>query len=248
MHGLTLHAPGDLRHESVPEPSLRQPTDAIVRVLKTAICGSDLHGYNGREAGLDPGTVVGHEFVGEVIDVGSEVVTLQRGVQVVGAFSTSCGQCRACRAGLTARCSIGGEVFGWVSDGVGLAGAQAEYLRVPLADGTLVAIPDDLDAERALFAGDVLSTGLFCAESGGASPGNIVVVLGAGPVGLAAAMAGLYTLVLAWDYPRDYFELTIPDGNVWGVALGAVAAAGALIVAIPLIVPGIRMAKQVDNA
>ncbi|MCP3920418.1 MAG: alcohol dehydrogenase catalytic domain-containing protein [bacterium] len=189
MHALTLHAPGDVRHESVPDPVLRLPSDTIVRVLKTAVCGSDLHGYHGREIGLDPGTIVGHEFVGEVLEVGEQVRSVRPGDVVVGAFSTSCGNCVACNRGLTARCLAGGEVFGWVSSGTGLQGAQAERVRVPLADGTLVKCPPELDLELALLAGDVLSTGLFCAEAGGVGPGQTVVVLGAGPVGLAAVMA-----------------------------------------------------------
>ena len=172
----------------VPDPVLTGPGDALVRVTHTSVCGSDLHPYHGREAGLDPGTVVGHEFLGEVIEVGSGVEGFSAGDVVVSPFSTSCGSCAPCLEGLTSRCERG-QLFGWVAGGTGLQGAQAEYVRVPLADATLVAAPAGLDPEAALLAGDVLSTGLFCAESGGVGAGSVVAVVGCGPVGLMCVLA-----------------------------------------------------------
>ena len=188
MKALTFHGPETLRVESVPDPVVEAPTDVLVRVELTAICGSDLHVYHGREVGQDPGTTMGHEFLGEIVEVGSAVSSFAAGDVVVSPFSTSCGACFFCERGLTARCESG-AVYGWVSDGVGLQGAQAEYVRVPLADSTLVRAPADLPRELVLLAGDVLSTGFFCAESGGVGPGCTVAVLGCGPVGLMAVLA-----------------------------------------------------------
>jgi len=183
MRALTFQEPGSVSIDRVDDPALVEPSDVIVRVDLGAICGSDLHVYRGHEQGLDPGTVMGHEFLGEVVETGAET-QLAVGEMVVSPFTTSCGRCFYCASGLTARCERG-ELFGWVEGGVGLHGSQAEYVRVPLADSTLVPVPAALGAEsEALFAGDVLSTGLFCADNGGVRPGASVVVLGCGPVGL----------------------------------------------------------------
>ena len=186
MKAVTFQAPEAVRVEEVPDPALRAPTDAIVRVSVSAICGSDLHVYHGRERGLDRGTVLGHEFVGEVVEVGAGVA-LARGTRVVSPFTTSCGACWYCERGLTARCTRG-ELFGWVEKGRGLHGAQAELVRVPFADATLVPT-GALDPETALFAGDVFSTGLSTAESAGVGPETVVAVIGCGPVGLSACLA-----------------------------------------------------------
>ena len=188
MRALTWHGPRDVRVETVDDPRIEAPTDVIVRVGSTAICGSDLHIYHDREKGQDPGTVMGHEFVGQVADVGRAVRGLESGVLVVSPFSTSCGACFYCERGLTARCERG-AVYGWVSRGVGLQGAQAEYVRVPLADTTLVRVPGALDAELALLCGDVLATGAYAADLAGAGPGLSCVIVGAGPVGLMAVVA-----------------------------------------------------------
>lgn len=186
MKAITLHAPRDLRVETAPDPELCDPRDAIVRVTRTAICGSDLHVYHGRETGLDAGTVMGHEFVGVVVEAGP-AAGFAPGDAVVSPFTTSCAACAPCRQGLTSRCEQG-QLFGWVEGGRGLHGAQAEYVRVPLADTTLMALPADLSADEALLCGDVLATGFFCAQQGGARAGATVVVLGCGPVGLMAVV------------------------------------------------------------
>lgn len=185
MKALTFQAPYDLLYAEVADPVAESAADAVVRVDLTAVCGSDLHVYRGHETGLDRGTVMGHEFLGEVVECGPEVAGLSVGDRVVSPFTTSCGSCFYCERGLTARCLEGG-LFGWVEGGKGLHGVQAEYVRVPLAATTLVRVPEGLDPEVALLAGDVLSTGYFCAESGGAAPGEVVAVLGCGPVGLCA--------------------------------------------------------------
>lgn len=189
MQALTFHGPGDVRCERVDDPEILHPKDAIVRVELAAICGSDLHVWRGHEVGLDAGTVLGHEFMGEVVALGSEVRGLQLGDRVVCPFSTSCGACRSCRGQLSSRCEHG-QLFGWVAAGAGLQGTQAEYARVPLAQGSLVRLPEDLPEglapEAALLVGDVLSTGYFCADAARIRPESDVLVLGCGPVGLMA--------------------------------------------------------------
>ena len=187
MNALTFQGKEQIKHKSVPDPVLKEPTDVILRVEVTAICGSDLHIYHGRETGLDAGTVMGHEFVGEVVELGSGVKSLKKGDVVVCPFTTSCGECRHCRRGLTARCEKG-EFFGWVKGDKGLHGGQAEYVRVPLADGSLVAVPEGAKKEEALLAGDILSTGYFCADMADISKDSVVAVLGCGPVGLMAIL------------------------------------------------------------
>ncbi len=188
MKAITFDAVNSVRVLDVPEPRLQGPKDALVRVRLAAVCGSDLHVYHGREAGLDRGTVMGHEFLGEVLEVGAEVEGLVPGEVVVSPFTTSCGVCFYCERGLTSRCEQG-ELFGWLEGGRGLDGVQAELVRVPLADTTLVRVPAGAREEEALLAGDVLSTGFFCAESAGAGPHNSLAVVGAGPVGLMAVVA-----------------------------------------------------------
>jgi len=188
MNGLVFHGVRDVRVERVPDPRIVEPTDAIVRVERAAVCGSDLHVWGGRERGLDPGTVLGHEFVGQVVEVGSDVRRFGGGARVVSPFTTSCGVCFFCASGLTARCARS-QLFGWVAGGQGLQGGQAELVRVPLADSTLVALPEAVPAETALLLGDVLPTGWYCAERAGVAPGGTYAVVGCGPVGLMAVVA-----------------------------------------------------------
>ena len=209
MKGIAFHAPFELACESVPDPRLEDATDALVQVDLAAICGSDLHVYRGVERGLDRGTVLGHEFLGTIVEVGSAVRAWKTGQRVVSPFSTSCGSCFQCRRGLTSRCEQS-QLFGWVQGGRGLHGGQAERVRVPLADSTLVAVPPDVPEEEALLAGDVLSTGFHCAENGGVARGDLVCVLGCGPVGLAAVIGALdlgAREVLAVDSIAERLEL-----------------------------------------
>jgi threonine dehydrogenase-like Zn-dependent dehydrogenase len=188
MLALTFQGKARVAVERVKDPGVELPTDAIVKNRLTAICGSDLHVYLERERGIEPGTVMGHEFLGEVIEVGKDVSGLRAGDVVASPFTTSCGRCFYCARGLTARCTEG-ELFGWVAAGQGLQGAQAEYVRVPLAQSTLVRLPSGIDEESALFLGDILSTGFFCAELAGVGPGTVAAVIGCGPVGLFAVLA-----------------------------------------------------------
>lgn len=185
MHALTFEAVETIRYSTVPDPVLLSPSDVIVKVNLAGICGSDLHIYHGRETGLDKGTVMGHEFVGEVVDTGSEVKKFRTGDRVLSPFTTSCGECFYCHIGLTCRCEKG-SLYGWVEQGAGLHGAQAEYVRVPMADSTLVPLSHDLTQEEGLLMGDVFSTGFFCADNVNIQPDGLYVVIGCGPVGLMA--------------------------------------------------------------
>lgn len=186
MRALVFEGIREIACSTVPDPALLEPGDVLVRVRAAAVCGSDLHVYRGLETGLDAGTVMGHELAGEVVEAGT--TRFRPGDLVVSPFTTSCGDCFYCRMGLTARC-VRGQLFGWVEKGRGLHGVQAEYVRVPLADSTLVGIPEGTPPEEALFAGDILATGWFGAESAGAGPGKNVAIVGCGPVGLMAVIA-----------------------------------------------------------
>lgn len=180
-----------LAYEDAPDPELVDPGDAIVEVSVAGVCGSDLHPYFGRERGLDVGTVMGHEFVGHVVEVGTGVTELAVGDRVVAPFTTNCGACFFCHRGLTSRC-VHGQLFGWVERGRGLHGGQAEFVRVPYADATLVRVPDTLkDDALGLLAGDILSTAMFGAEMADVQDGDLVVVIGCGPVGVLAVRAAL---------------------------------------------------------
>ncbi len=170
------------------EPSVLEPDDAIVEVEICGLCGSDLHPYSGRERGLDAGTTMGHEFTGRVVAAGAEVRRFRPGDPVLSPFSTSCGTCGPCRRGLSARCTRG-NLFGWVEGARGLEGAQAGYVRVPLADATLLARPTDLSPLEALLLGDVVSTGFYAVDRAGVGPGSRVAVIGLGAVGLSAVLA-----------------------------------------------------------
>jgi threonine dehydrogenase-like Zn-dependent dehydrogenase len=171
-----------------PEPELLSDRDAIVLVELAGLCGSDLHVYLGREIGIEPGTVMGHEFVGRVERVGGAVRGISPGDRVASPFSTSCGACYFCTRGLSSRCTEG-RLFGWVERGVGLQGGQAPRVRVPFADTTLFPLPDDLDLPEALLLCDVLPTGYYCARMAQVDEGGTFAVIGAGPVGLMAVLA-----------------------------------------------------------
>jgi 2-desacetyl-2-hydroxyethyl bacteriochlorophyllide A dehydrogenase len=187
MRAVTFQSPGEVRIEERPEPELQAPDDAIVRVELTGICGSDLHIYHGRVP-IEPGFVIGHEYVGTVVAAGPEVTRVSEGDRVLGCFLTACGECFFCRRGLFHKCDEG-RVFGHGKLLGGLQGAQAEQLLVPHANLTLRPIPDGVSDEVALFAGDVMGTGWHAVEDAGLTEGETAVVLGLGPVGLCAVQA-----------------------------------------------------------
>jgi len=179
---------GEVRVQDLADPVLESPSDAIVKVSVAGLCGSDLHPFFGREVGLDSGTVMGHEFIGEVVATGDDVQQVAVGTRVCAPFTTNCGHCYFCDAGLTSRC-INGQLFGWRQNGKGLHGGQSALVRVPHADGTLMKIPDGISDEAALLLGDNLSTGRFAADMAGVSSTGTFGVIGCGTVGLLAIAA-----------------------------------------------------------
>jgi threonine dehydrogenase-like Zn-dependent dehydrogenase len=193
----------------VPDPVLLEPSDAIVRVGLTAICGSDLHLYHGK-APLEPGDTIGHEAIGVVDAVGSSVKRFAPGDRVVVSFDIACGDCWFCRKGQTQLC----EDFGFLGYGVfggSLGGAQAELLRVPVADVNLLAVPEGLEDDRALFVGDALTTGVYAAGLAEISDGDIVAVVGAGPVGFFCAQAALPSAASVLALDLDPSRLSIAE-------------------------------------
>jgi len=187
VRAVVLDRVGRVRVAEVAEPAITEPDDAIVRVTLTAICGSDLHFLHGK-APIDPGDVLGHEAVGVVEAVGDGVEDVAPGDRVVVAFTIACGACWFCTHGQTQLCehhrTLGAGTFGG-----NLAGAQAERVRVPAADTNLLPLPADLSDERALFVGDILTSGLYAATLAAPEPGAVVAVVGAGPVGYFCAQA-----------------------------------------------------------
>ncbi|MDP4261774.1 MAG: alcohol dehydrogenase catalytic domain-containing protein [Bacteroidota bacterium] len=188
MQALTFGGKEIIEYSTVKDPGLLHPSDVIVKITMAGICGSDLHIYHGRETGLDHGTVMGHEFTGIVEEAGADVKKFKKGARVLSPFTTSCGECFYCRIGLTCRCEKG-NLFGWVEKGHGLHGAQAGYIRVPMADSTLLPLSADLDEKKGLLLGDVFSTGYFCADNAGIKPSAVYAVIGCGPVGLMTILA-----------------------------------------------------------
>ena len=187
-----------VRVEDVPDPKILNARDAIVRITKTAICGSDLHLYNGFIPTMRRGDVIGHEFMGEVVELGSAVKNLQVGDRVVVPFPIACGHCSQCDRELYSLCEnsnpnawMAEKMWGYSPCGIfgyshmlgGYAGGQAEYARVPFADIGPIKVPDNLTDEQVLFLSDIFPTGYMSAEAGGIQPGDIVAVWGCGPVG-----------------------------------------------------------------
>jgi threonine dehydrogenase-like Zn-dependent dehydrogenase len=186
MRATLIYGAGDVRVENVPDPSIKQPTDALVRVVRACICGSDLHPYHSMSPSEGPARI-GHEFIGLVEDIGREVTTVKKGDLVVAPFAWSDGTCEFCREGLHTSCLHGGF---WANGDVD--GGQGEAVRVPLADGTLVKLPVGEDSEllpSLLTLSDVLGTGYHAAVKGGVSERTKVTVIGDGAVGLLAVLS-----------------------------------------------------------
>ncbi|MCA1992563.1 MAG: glutathione-dependent formaldehyde dehydrogenase [Coleofasciculus sp. S288] len=188
----------DVRVETVPDPTIINPRDAIVKITSTAICGSDLHLYNGYIPTMESGDILGHEFMGEVVELGSDVGNIKIGDRVVIPFPIACGGCFFCQQKLTSLCDnsnpnawIAEKLMGYSPSGIfgyshmlgGYAGGQAEYARVPFADVGLFKIPDGLADEQVLFLTDIFPTGYMAAENCNIQPGDVVAVWGCGPVG-----------------------------------------------------------------
>ncbi|KAJ1995272.1 hypothetical protein GGI25_002288 [Coemansia spiralis] len=212
MKAAIFKQPYEVAYADIARPSDPQEGEAIVRVMACGLCGSDLHPYRGAEKGLQPGTVCGHEFAGVIEQVGAGV-SLAPGTRVAASFTTACGQCWFCTHSLSSRCKSA-RLFGWIDEsGSGVHGGQAQFVRVPHADTTLVGLPDDVSFEEGVLAGDIFSTGYFCAKNAlnaladsGLSPCDLtVVVIGCGPVGLCA-VAGARMLGFGHMYAIDRVE------------------------------------------
>jgi len=198
MRALCWHGREDIRCDSVPDPKIIDSHDAIIKVTACAICGSDLHLMGGFVSGMESGDVLGHETMGEVVDVGKDNTKLKVGDRVVVPFTISCGQCRMCKWGLFSLCERSNpagakqaELIGYPTAGLfgyshlygGFAGGQAEYLRVPYADVGPIKVPAGLTDEQVLFLSDIFPTGYMAAENCNIQPGQTIAVFGCGPVG-----------------------------------------------------------------
>ncbi|AJE20021.1 zinc-dependent alcohol dehydrogenase [Azotobacter chroococcum] len=198
MKALCWHGKNDIRYDMVPDPSIEDARDAIVKVSSCAICGSDLHLYDHFIPGMEHGDVMGHEFMGEVVEVGADTKRLKVGDRVVVPFTIVCGECEQCRRGNFSVCersnrnkALGDKAFGHATAGLfgythltgGYAGGQAEYVRVPFADTTHVKVPDSLSDEQVLFLGDIFPTGWQAVVQCDIQPTDTVAIWGAGPVG-----------------------------------------------------------------
>jgi len=198
MKALVWHGTHDVRVETVPDPTILNPRDAILRITATAICGSDLHLYDGYIPTLMPGDILGHEFMGEVVELGREVTNLKVGDKVVVPFTIACGHCFFCEHQLYSACdnsnpnaSIPEKLYGYTGAGLfgfshmygGYAGGQAQYVRVPFADVGPIKVPQGMLDEKVLFLSDIFPTGYMAADNCNIHPGDVVAVWGCGPVG-----------------------------------------------------------------
>jgi len=188
MKGLVFSGAGKRSFEELPDPQIEQSTDAIVKIVKTTICGSDLHILKGDVPTVLPGTVLGHEGVGIIEEVGAGVSTLKKGDRVVISCISACGKCYYCRKGMYSHCSHAGWVLGHT-----IHGTQAEYVRIPFAETSLHKIPEGMDEDALVMLSDILPTGYECGVlNGKVTPGCSVVIIGAGPVGLASLLTAQF--------------------------------------------------------
>ncbi|WP_114951313.1 zinc-dependent alcohol dehydrogenase [Sphingosinicella terrae] len=206
MKALVWHGKEDIRYDTVPDPEIEDDRDAIIKVTSCAICGSDLHLFHNFIPAMKPGDIMGHEMMGEVVEVGRGVTKLRKGERVVIPFTINCDECDQCRRGNFSLCersnrnkALADKVFGHTTAGLfgythltgGYSGGQADYLRVPFADGTHIKVPDSLTDEQALFLGDIFPTGWQAAVQCDIQRSDVVAVWGAGPVGQMAVRSAL---------------------------------------------------------
>ncbi len=233
MKALAWHGKHDVRIDNVPDPGIVNPRDCIIKVTSTAICGSDLHLYDGFIPTMQPGDILGHEFMGEVVEVGAKS-TLKKGQRVVVPFTISCGSCYHCNKHQYSCCpnglpadnqDIGMELYGHEMAGLfgyshltgGYAGGQAEYVRVPFSDVGPIVIPDGVPDDKVLFLSDILPTGWQAAEYAEIEPGDTVAVWGCGPVGLFAVQSAFLMgaeRVIAIDHFPHRLELAKKFGAI----------------------------------
>ena len=231
MRALVWQGKNDVRVEHVPDPEILNPRDAIVKITSTAICGSDLHLLDGYIPTMRSGDVLGHEFMGEVVEIGSEVTQVKPGDRVVVPFTISCGQCFFCRRGLYSACDNSNPnawmpeaAYGTSSCGIygyshmlgGYAGGQAEYARVPFADVDTLRVPSTLTDEQVLFLSDIFPTGFMAAENCGIEPGDTIAVWGCGPVGQFAIRSAFLLgagRVIAIDREPERLKMAAEHGQ-----------------------------------
>jgi threonine dehydrogenase-like Zn-dependent dehydrogenase len=220
MLAMNFRGPFRVRADyDMPYPEIEHPQDAIIKVLRACICGSDLHLYHGLVPDTRTGTTFGHEFIGEIVEVGSEVQNVKVGDKVMVPFNIACGKCAFCRQELYGNChesnpqatAVGG-IFGYSHTAGGYNGGQAEYVRVPYADVGPTVIPEWMDPDDAVLLTDVVPTGYQAAEMGGIQEGDTVVIFGAGPIGIMAAKsswlfgAGRVIVIDQLDYRLEFVE------------------------------------------
>jgi alcohol dehydrogenase len=270
VKALVYHGPGQKAWEEVPDATLRRPTDVVVRVDTTTICGTDLHILKGDVPTVAPGRILGHEAVGTITEVGDAVTTLAVGDRVIVSCIKSCGKCSFCKRGIYAHClgDEGASGIGWVFGHL-IDGTQAEYVRVPYAENSVYRLPEGVTDEQGVMLSDILPTGFeIGVQYGGVKPGDVVAIVGAGPVGLAATMtAGLYgpSRVIALDVDANRLEkakafgatdaissgdadwkeqvLALTDGMGVDVAIEAVGVPATFEMCTQLVRPGGRVAN-----
>ena len=188
MKALVYHGPGKKSWEEKPKPVITEPTDAVLKVLKTTICGTDLHILKGDVPAVTDGRILGHEGVGIVEEAGSSVTRFKKGDHVLISCITSCGKCEYCRRAIYSHCVNGGWILGNLIDGT-----QAEYVRIPYADNSLYSIPAGADEEALVMLSDILPTGFECGVlNGKVKPGDTIAIVGAGPIGMAALLTAQF--------------------------------------------------------
>ncbi|MBC6459795.1 glutathione-independent formaldehyde dehydrogenase [Actinomadura sp. HBU206391] len=221
MKAVVYHGPRDVRVEQVPDPGIEAPSDVIVKITTTNICGSDLHMYEGRTT-MEPGRVLGHENLGEVIETGDAVERLHVGDRVCMPFNIGCGYCKNCECGLTAYCLTHnpdgfGAAYGFAGMGP-YSGGQAEYLRVPHADFNCLRLPEGRQKETDyVMVADIFPTGYHATQLAGVQPGESIVIFGAGPVGLMAAYSAVIKgadKVMVVDRHPDRLRLVEEIGGI----------------------------------
>src|SRR6202045_4673684 len=204
MKALVYLGPGTKALEERARPEIAAPTDAIVKITKTTICGTDLHILKGDVASCAPGRILGHEGVGLIAEIGGGVTGFHKGDRVLISCISSCGKCEYCRRGMYSHCMTGGWILGNTIDGT-----QAEYVRIPHADTSLYPIPDGADEEALVMLSDILPTGFECGVlNGRVAPGSTVAIVGSGPIGLAALLtAQLYS-------PAEIIMIDLDDNRL----------------------------------
>lgn len=202
MKALVYHGANNKSWDEKPKPQIQQPTDAVIKITRTTICGTDLHILKGDVPEVKVGTTLGHEGVGIIEEVGSAVTSFKKGDRVIISCITSCGKCVYCKRSMFSHCENGGWILGHLVDGT-----QAEYVRIPFADNSLHHIPAESDEEALVMLSDILPTGFECGVlNGKVAPGSTVAIVGAGPIGLAA-------LLTAQFYTPSEIIMIDPDDN-----------------------------------